>query len=334
MSLKLVFEREDLQRVRLAADPDPMWEVVLGLQAVREHNAPTRFFPWRHEVNRHLATSQAYRASVGMMIQLVHPTGDFPDFLTPPGHITSLDEGCEALMGTPTRQLSGDLTPMFAADTAPTWVRLLATGDRRQVIELVRAVRHTFDLMVGPRWDIIQTTTTADYLRRVHDLTTSGLGAMLSAIPGVLAWDGRVLHTRYPLDRTVRLAGRGLTLVPSYFNWANPITWIDPELPPILVYAADDTANTNRVDNALLTPRSLAALLGNTRAECLRLLLQSHTTSGLAQHLGTSIGTASKQATVLREAGLITTSRSGGAVQHTLTPLGRALLAGHLPIPL
>jgi DNA-binding transcriptional ArsR family regulator len=75
-------------------------------------------------------------------------------------------------------------------------------------------------------------------------------------------------------------------------------------------------------------PRQLVALLGRTRAECLAALTTPCTTSALADRLGVSVGTASKQAAVLRDAGLATSRRQGGAVLHHLSHLGERLLTG------
>jgi DNA-binding transcriptional ArsR family regulator len=77
-------------------------------------------------------------------------------------------------------------------------------------------------------------------------------------------------------------------------------------------------------------PPGLVSLLGRIRAECLRALAIPRSTSQLADCLGVSVGTASKQATVLRDAQLVTSRRSGNAVIHSLTPLGTALLTGQL----
>lgn len=48
--------------------------------------------------------------------------------------------------------------------------------------------------------------------------------------------------------------------------------------------------------------------------------------SELACRSNTTLSSASQHATVLRNAGLVTTQRYGGAVLHSLTPLGLALL--------
>jgi DNA-binding transcriptional ArsR family regulator len=44
--------------------------------------------------------------------------------------------------------------------------------------------------------------------------------------------------------------------------------------------------------------------------------------------VGISLAAASQHASVLRDAGLITTHRQGSAVLHVLTPLGAELLRG------
>jgi DNA-binding MarR family transcriptional regulator len=54
------------------------------------------------------------------------------------------------------------------------------------------------------------------------------------------------------------------------------------------------------------------------------------TTTELAKRCRISLAGASRQAAILREAGLITTRRAGQAVQHDLTVLGRAVLDGSM----
>ncbi|EMD26508.1 ArsR/SmtB family transcription factor [Amycolatopsis azurea] len=57
---------------------------------------------------------------------------------------------------------------------------------------------------------------------------------------------------------------------------------------------------------------------GLGRTGFLSVLSTPHTTSALAASTGTSIGNASRHATVLREAGLISGDRQGSAVLHHL----------------
>ena len=327
MTLRMVFDQQDLQRVRFADAADPMWELVLSVQMAQARRVPASFLAWRQDLGVRLGGAGASSHSVALLRSLVPPSGDFPDFLTPPQLVTDLDAGCEAVCCTSSARLSTDLASVFSNGPAPSWVRSLACGDREQIREVVGAIRHGHHMLVAPQWSRVCEAVAFDRAKRARLLVKLGVGQMLAALPGTLCWDGRILHTRYPEDRTVHLGGRGLTLLPSYFCWGNPITWIDPQLPPVLVYQAqrpDSQIETHRQ----APPRRLIALLGHTRARCLRLLLMPHTTSELAHHIGTSVGTASKQAAVLREAGLITSTRHGGAVLHRATALGAALLTG------
>jgi DNA-binding transcriptional ArsR family regulator len=71
---------------------------------------------------------------------------------------------------------------------------------------------------------------------------------------------------------------------------------------------------------------ALAALVGRNRAAVLRATAHGCTTTELADRVGISLASASQHASVLRDAGLITTRRQGSAVLHVLTPLGAELL--------
>lgn len=71
---------------------------------------------------------------------------------------------------------------------------------------------------------------------------------------------------------------------------------------------------------------ALTVLLGRGRAAALRAIASGCSTQELAARLHVSAPSASAQAAVLREAGLIATLRNGRSVQHTATTLGARLL--------
>jgi DNA-binding transcriptional ArsR family regulator len=324
----MVFTKDDLQRVSLAAGPDLMWELVLSLQKAQVQRVPEPFLAWRHMIGQRLTGSEHRWRTMSLLRRLVQPVESFPDFLTPHQRVDDLDAACEALTCTSRARLQADLAAVFADRTPPAWARSLAQADREQVGDVVRAVRAGHDLLLAPWWSELRQALAAERARRAGTLATRGVGALLAGLPGVLGWDGEVLRTRYPEDRTVHLGGGGVVLVPSYFCWGNPITWMDPALPPVLVYQARQPSDP--VPAGEQVPASLVALLGSTRAECLSVLRVTRSTSELAQRLSMSAGTASKQTAVLRDAGLITSVRRGGSVLHTTTSLGAALLAGRL----
>jgi DNA-binding transcriptional ArsR family regulator len=328
VTLRIVFGQQDLQRVRLADAADPMWELVFSLYRMQSPSVPAPFLGWRQSLESRLRNTETGHRSVGLLATLVPPVGNFPDFLTPPQLVTDLDAGCEVVACTSSARFNADLAAAFAGRRPPTWARSLAMGDRSQVRELVGAIRDGHNLLVAHQWFDVQEVVALDCAKKTRVLARHGVGQLLASLPGILSWDGQVLQTSYPEDRTVHLAGRGLTLLPSYFCWGNPVTWINPDLSPAAgVSSRPPRPRPSRPADTLI----LVSLLGHTRADCLRLLLVARTTSELARHLGVSIGTASKQATVLRNARLITTTRNGGAVLHKTTSLGAALLTGRLP---
>jgi DNA-binding transcriptional ArsR family regulator len=329
MALRLVFQREDIQRVRLSTTPDPLWELVLSMHCVQARRVSVSHATWYQAVHERLAhTDPSWRRHFGMLRDLVPPSGDFPDFLTPAPTTTDLDAGCEALAYVSPTELKANIAATFVGRGVPAWVRALATGDRQMLDDLLIAVRRCFGVLVDPHWSRVADTVAGDRAGRVRVLSENGLGTLLTGLPGVLGWDGEVLVVRYPRNRTVFLNGRGLTLVPSYFCSGAPVTLIDPELPPVLVYPADRQEGSAAL--SIQVPASLIPLLSRTRAECLHILRESHTTSQLGHAMGLSVGSASKQTTVLRRAGLITSTRTGNAVVHRVTALGTALLNGDL----
>lgn len=318
MTLRVVFNRDDLQRVRLAGAADPMWEVVLSLHQLREPGSATHG-KWRRQVHHELrhGTPRWLRT----MCTLVPPRGSFPDFLTPSQTVTEPGAGYEALACTAPSRLRVDLAATFAGRTAPSWVRQLARGGRDELRQVVDGVRLAHDRLVAPQWVDVHNAVGADLATRTRRLAAGGVAALLSSLPGVRGWDGEALELTYPVSRTLHLAGRGITFVPSYFCTRAPVTFVDPELRPVVVYPAAPAPR------AAVTPE-LETLLGQTRAACLGALAAARTTSELAEKLGVSVATASRQATTLREAGLVASTRRGGAVVHHVTRLGAALLAG------
>ncbi|MFE5867364.1 ArsR/SmtB family transcription factor [Streptomyces roseifaciens] len=76
----------------------------------------------------------------------------------------------------------------------------------------------------------------------------------------------------------------------------------------------------------------VVVLLGRTRAAVLEAAaVSAGTTSELARRVGVAPPVVSRQTAVLREAGLLDSTRHGGTVVHRATALGIALLNGELP---
>jgi DNA-binding transcriptional ArsR family regulator len=110
-----------------------------------------------------------------------------------------------------------------------------------------------------------------------------------------------------------------LLLAPSYFAIAPAVAHL-PSQCTVLTYPM------YLGDRPTGSADALAPLLGHTRAAVLATLRAPATTTALADRAGVSLSSASQHTTALRNAGLISTTRQGIAVQHALTPLGAALL--------
>jgi DNA-binding transcriptional ArsR family regulator len=97
------------------------------------------------------------------------------------------------------------------------------------------------------------------------------------------------------------------------------VTLLDSELPPVLVYPAlRPDLRPERFDGSR---QALAALLGTTRAAALAAIGDGCSTTDLARRVGVSAAAASQHATVLRNAGLITSHRDRNVMMHTVTAL-------------
>ena len=99
------------------------------------------------------------------------------------------------------------------------------------------------------------------------------------------------------------------------------------DTPRLILPASDERVRACGLwDGPRANGAALAALVGRNRAAVLGAVADGCTTTELAVRVGISIAAASQHASVLRDAGLITSSRQGGAMLHALTPLGAGLL--------
>jgi hypothetical protein len=105
-----------------------------------------------------------------------------------------------------------------------------------------------------------------------------------------------------------------------------PIKLRDSELAQVLVYPIQDQSLPLETASAGVRSGSVTALIGRTRASALQLAVEGSSTTRIAAQCGISPSSASYQTTILRDAGLLQTIRTGKSVTHLTTPLGLALL--------
>ncbi|WP_187645664.1 winged helix-turn-helix domain-containing protein [Streptomyces sp. TRM49041] len=322
--LRIHFTGADLAGVRMAARPDVLWETILSFHRLRDRRGALVYGEWRSETRTRL------NGETRLLGALVPARGYFPDFLTPPQGLHGLDTALEAVRATTPARLHTELGLLSAERPAaaplPSWTAALAEGRPEPLSRLLGALRGYHGAAIEPYWTYIQARVEADRAVRGRALLDGGAEELLASLPPMLRWHAPVLEADYPVDRDVRLDGRGLLLQPSYFCRGTAVMYRDPGLPPVLVYPVTHTEPPAASGEPGGAP--LGKLVGHTRSAVLKAIGPGGTTSELARRAGVSLASASQHAGVLREAGLVVTLRQGSSVLHTLTPLGAALLHG------
>ncbi|MFB6721033.1 ArsR family transcriptional regulator [Kribbella sp. NPDC056345] len=322
-TVRIHFTAADLARTHIAPEPDPLWELMLSLHLLQgeKPRQPQYFAQWR----RSLPRDESFHQMIRTTLAPAAPAGAyFPDFMTPIEGLAGFEAGLETVLSTPRQRMRRELDLVTPPRGSAAWIAALANGRAADIATLGAAMQTYYDRALAPYWPTIRARIRAEYLLRTRLHSDDGISGLLGSLRPALRWEPPVLEVNGPTSRDIHLNGRGLTLIPSYFNWHNPMTMYDPELPPVVIYPSGRLGCPQPVAPG----KGLADLIGSTRAAGLEAIANGCTTSELAAALSISRSTASEHATVLRGAGLITTERQGLAVWHSLTALGTAVLQG------
>ncbi|MET9800472.1 helix-turn-helix domain-containing protein [Streptomyces sp. NPDC006368] len=328
--LRVHFTTEDIARVRVAAAPDPLWEIANSFQALVTEAMGPAFREWRRLVRPRLGPAD------GLLAALLPPRGYSPDFLTPDlGGATDLEFAVDTVLRTPRTVLRGDITllatsPQRPRLPLPAEVQSLADGAPEELRRLGMTLYDYHRRMLAPFWGRIRAQVDADHAVRARAVLAGGTDGLLACFHPVLRWRSPVLEADYPVDRDLRLEGRGLVLQPSFFCHRRPVMLARPApgRAPVLVYPIQHTLGWAGAPAIPTRDAELGALLGRTRAAVLADVVTGRTTGELAQRLGISAAAASQHTAVLRRSGLLLSVRRNKYVLHTITPAGLALLNG------
>ncbi|WP_433300341.1 winged helix-turn-helix domain-containing protein [Actinoplanes sp. CA-030573] len=334
--LRIHFTVADAMKVRVVV-LGALAEVQQSFARLQQPAGQAFFDGWR---SRTAARARRLSPDVREVARFVAPPGNgMADLFTLVGCAGEYAEGVDRLCGAPPAALRQELTcPLLAGAESP-WLARIAGGDRAARQRLTRALGEYHAAAIAPYWPRIRTVLENERATRAEVMARHGVGAMLDGLAPALRWSPPTLEV--PVHRSlhvpggdldVHLGGRGLVLAPSVFQAADPglyLPWDDG--PAMLIYAVGlDPATALRLwrDPGDDGDRAVASLLGSTRAAALRAATDGCTTSELARRLNISPGGASQHATVLRQAGLITSHRHRNTVRHTITHLGATLLDG------
>jgi DNA-binding transcriptional ArsR family regulator len=329
MAYRIHFTSQDLARTRVAEGPMALPELVLAVRALQDRSQRARLDGWR----RH---SGAVPLSAGarMVISLIPPVGYSPSYLGP-ALPAPYDEGLEHIRAIPRSEIRAQMAALAKVQRVPAWARHLA-DDPALYQELCDGLGHLHSTLLAPYWDQITNTFAADLSVRTRQLAGGGIDSLLSqANPRYTRWVPPVLEIRMPngVERDLYLKGQGVRLVPSVF--ASRTLVDDEDVPQPTVFfpavAKGPLRALTIVGSGGTAPgraAALVALLGQTRSAVLNLIAEHPgcSTKELAGLARVAPPTASEHATVLRDAGLIQTTRYRNRVIHTVTGLGLALL--------
>ncbi|MFZ3492451.1 ArsR/SmtB family transcription factor [Streptomyces sp. 5.8] len=331
--LRIHFTAEDLARTRVAATIGAAAETMYGLRLLRGNCAAKAlpFRPWQEAVRGRLGAQARPFTSLlavgGGDIDLTGLMGDTP----------SVEEGIDNLLRASPAHLQTELEHIAFHPSQLSWARSLAAGDPEARRDFAAGLAACNEAIVAPYWNSARSHVEGVRATFARKLLDGGVERLLEGmcVP-LVRWRAPVLEVRYHRPVDVHLMGRGLVIAPTVFLWRDPaLLWDsqdDTSAPTLAIPTIGDAAAGAALWGAAqAADQSLAALLGRTRAAALQVATEGCSTTELARRLNVSIAAASEHATVLRNASLITTSRRGKSVVHTVTPLGAELLGSPPP---
>jgi DNA-binding transcriptional ArsR family regulator len=316
--LRVHFTGDDLLQVTFADEPSPLMELSLALATLQRNNdAEPELLSWRRQLRQDLP------GLARVLLEIVPPTANGPLFLDPPS--PDLDSGLDQVMITPRPFVESELHKVLDTRPSPSpWARDLIAHNGRAWKALYQSLRTAHDSVLRPDWDMLVTGFQWERAWRIQQLARLGVREMFASWAPRLRWRGTILEVDHPRDLDIVPTGRGIRLLPSLVWTGRPLIATQPQGPTLLLFPA-----LACLPQLLAAPADnrLIALLGFTRAHVLSVLTHPCNTSEIARAVGISKSSASEHATVLRNAGLITTRRDGKSVLHTCTPTGLGLLS-------
>ncbi|KKI21305.1 MULTISPECIES: ArsR/SmtB family transcription factor [unclassified Leucobacter] len=269
------------------------------------------------------------REPFGLLSEVIGADGYLPDFLTTTARWDLTPEAeLAALRAAALPGMRVDLGKMVDR----------SSGERRAALERMRADperarariadawAQVWEAALAPVWPQLERILRADIAVRSRTVSADGLAAMASRIHPAVSWgDGAVRVVLRKHSEQVDCRGSGLVLVPSVMSSWGCMVLTEPPAQPTLYYPARGvTAEWARDSGAARD--AVAALVGAARAEILFAAHVARTTSQVAADAGLAISTASHHLSVLRGAGLVSSTRDGARVLHLRTPLGEAVI--------
>lgn len=313
--LRYLLTEDDVGAVRFGISP--LSELALSLRAIQE---PARFplqLGW-------LRRTEAARVRLDLrtLDGLIDERMWTPDFLNPrpTSPLTRLEDEFTALLATPPEVFRADLVAVHG-HVPEVFAGSTSTALRR----IVRALRQLWETCFEPYWPRMRAVLEADVVYRGRQIAQSGVAGMLNGLSSRIGYEHGVVSVRLsdPRERTYAIDGNGLTLVPTLFTRrASAPVGVGP---PMIMYSARGQGALWEAEH-VANPAAVAAVLGDTRARLLAALGDPASSTELGVRLGVTASAVNQHLRVLRDAGLLVSTRYGRSVLYLRSGLGTALL--------
>jgi DNA-binding transcriptional ArsR family regulator len=277
------------------------------------------------------ARSRLDGVDLELLLSVVPPGRHIASCLVPPGRVPqpSLEDQLTALTNLPIEAFTRDLREVWSGHATPRRVTALLESGSKATTHLAEVVWDYWDAVVQPFWPRMCAVLEDDVSYRITGLVDDGYYSLFRDLHPEISVDGDRMYLNKPhFDDCVHHASE-MILTPSVFAWPDLVLQDGAPGQFGLTYPARGVARVWEGRDALTVTdaESLAALLGSTRAAILRRTCVPMSTTQLARELGQSRASVNEHLAVLRNAGLLTSRRSGRNVLYRQTPLAEHIVS-------
>jgi DNA-binding transcriptional ArsR family regulator len=298
----------------------PLAEVTSSLRLLGLPHPSHVHTPWLRQ-----ARGRLDGVDLELLLSVVPPGPSIASCLTPLGRVPqpSLEDQLTVLTHLTAEDLERDLREVWSGRTAPRRVASLLASGPRATARLAEALWDYWDAVIQPFWPRMCAVLEDDVSHRTAVLVNDGFYALLQDLHTEIRIDGNLMHVDKPHLGDSEHQASQMILTPAVFVWPD-LMLEDGERGCFgLTYPARGIA---RVWDGRETPNDkdaepLATLVGRTRAAILRSTCVPMSTTRIARELGQSPASVNEHLAVLRNAGLVTSRRSGRSVLYRQTSL-------------
>lgn len=327
--LQIDVSPQDLAVSRFAVSP--VSETCRALDILSGYRSDATLRSWANRTRGRFTELCDRVPQVRALAALGQTSGYHPDFIAPPptGPHETFTSQLAVVRATPARQAGLELDRTLAERARPVPQDVLAIVQAADVVsQLADGLELAWHDLIEPDWSTIHAILEQDLLHRAGRLLAYGWAEAVEDLSPRVCWsvheDGGSIQVEVPWEQRCPSDRGGLLFIPTIFGSLAFCT--DPPWRRAVVYPARGRAILGQ-RHARVGGDALSKLISRTRAELLRAMHQPVTTTQLTRQHQQSLGNVGYHLSVLRNSGLITSSRNGQVVLYRRTELGDALLA-------